>query len=254
MKPITNILLVLALICYVFLPFYNIQFQGGLTGFQFTAGVISRTETLRGITFALIPFITGFVAVGLNCLKNRNWSYGVVPLILMGLWFFYTASDFQEFKLSHAPELTPGDDLGEGFSISGLGVGYISSCILTGLALLSCLISLLPFKFNEAIEKAVDDTIDKGIEGSRKRIEALGHEVRDEWNKIGSKAKKHDKQSQGDAAAHSVQDAPQEQAVVDVEDDSRFMPKQADNTAADGDKQPASDNDIPDDHMRFMPK
>ena len=35
MKIITNILLVAALIVYVFLPLFNIEFAGGITGFSY---------------------------------------------------------------------------------------------------------------------------------------------------------------------------------------------------------------------------
>ena len=42
MKSITNILLVAALVCYVFLPFYNIPLApSSPTGFDFTAGMIT---------------------------------------------------------------------------------------------------------------------------------------------------------------------------------------------------------------------
>ncbi|MBQ0121704.1 MAG: hypothetical protein KBT13_11390 [Bacteroidales bacterium] len=228
MKPITNILLAVALVCYVFLPFYDIALQGGLNGFEFTAGLISRTGSVRGIVFALLPFIAGFLAIRLNCFKSKVWSAVSIVLIAAWLFFFYTASNFHEFALAHQPEVTPTDDLGEGFAIAGLGVGFISSCSVTAASLITAIISLMPFKFNEAIERAVDDTIDKGIEGSRKHIKALGDEVRDEWTKIESKAKK------GKTAKAKTQQAPKQDDTVqppalppvekDKEDDSRFMP------------------------------
>lgn len=251
MKPISNILLVLALICYVFLPFYEISLQGGITGLDFTAGVITRTESLRGVTFALIPFICGFFSVALNTLKKKQWSYGSLPLILVWLWFFHTTCNFHEFALVHVPEVTPGDDLGEGFAISGLGSGYIASCVLTCVAMLSSIISLLPFKFNEAIERAVDDTIDKGIEGSRKHIKALGQEVSEGWNKIESKTKK--KQNK---PVEAQQDNPQPEEpkapLVDKEDDSRFMPQQP--GESNSSELPQSTSTDTEDHSRFMPK
>lgn len=242
MKPITNILLVAALVCYVFLPFYDISFQGGLTGLEFTAGVISRTLSVRGVTFALLPFIAGFLGTGFNCLKNRYWSIGSVVFIIAWLVFYIFASNFHEFSLVHAPDVAPGNDLGEGFTITGVGIGFTSSCILVSLSLVSAIISLMPFKFNEAIERAVDDTIDKSLEGSRKHIKALGNEVREEWNKIEAKTKKHGRYAETTTGLTSheqqtpaednsrympggdVIEEPQPVIELDKEDDSRFMP------------------------------
>lgn len=243
MKPITNILLIAALICYVFLPFYDITLRGGLNGFDFTAGVISNASSFRGDIFALIPFISGFLAVGFNSLKNRLWSIGSIALILGWLFFFYTASDFHSFALNHSPEVAPSDDLGEGFAIAGVGIGYICSCTLTTVALLSAIISLMPFKFNEAIEKAVDDTIDKGLEGSRKHIKAIGHEVRDEWSKIEAKTK-HGKAKKPSSGTE------QQPQPVNTEDNSRFMPAGQDEKPA----EQASSEENHEDHSRFMPK
>ena len=237
MKPITNILLVLALVCYVFLPFYEISLQGSISGFEFTAGTISRTMSFAGISIALLPFISCFLAIGFNSLKNKYWSIASALLIALGLWFFAIASNFHQFSITHSPDVTPGDTLGEGFAITGMGIGYISSCAIMSLALVSALVSLLPFKFNEAIEKVVDDTIDKGMEESRKHIKALGHEVRDEWNKIETQTKtklhhKHTGTKAGDKQpaqpGNELPDAtpipPIPPVEKDKEDESRFMP------------------------------
>lgn len=231
MKPITNILLALALVCYVFLPFYNISFQGGLSGFEFTAGTISRNPSLIGISFALLPFISSFLAMGFNCLKNKYWSIASAVLIVLGIYFFVIATNFHQFSLNHSPEITPTNDLGEGFSIAGIGMGFILSCTLMSLALVSALVSLLPFKFNEAIERAVDDTLDKTWEEGRKHIKALGHEVHDEWNKIEAKSKQH-LHHNTHPANHTTHVTPDEKLTEttpppipeDKEDESRFMP------------------------------
>ncbi|MBQ0069027.1 MAG: hypothetical protein KBT09_04655 [Bacteroidales bacterium] len=232
MKPVTNILLVLALVCYVFLPFLDIQFQGSISGLEFTAGTISRTMSFTGISIALLPFISCFLAMAFNCLKNKYWSLISAMLIACGLWFYAVASKIHQFSLIHSPEVTPENGLGEGFAIDGVGIGYILSCVLMALSLISALISLLPWKFNDAIEKVVDDTIDKSLEGSRKHIKALGHEVRDEWNKIESKSKLHRHASnnkQANAPEVKQPEAstpPPIEEEIDKEDDSRFMPKQ----------------------------
>lgn len=225
-------MLVLALVCYVFLPFLNIQFQGSISGLEFTAGTISRTMSFAGISLALLPFISCFVAIAFNCLKNKYWSLISALFIAGGLWFYAVASNIHQFSLIHSPEVTPENGIGEGFAIDGVGIGYILSCVLMALSLVSALVSLLPWKFNESIEKVVDDTIDKSLEGSRKHIKTLGHEVRDEWNKIEAKSKLHKH-----AGGHKQIDKPEAkqpeattpppiEPEVDKEDDSRFMPKQ----------------------------
>lgn len=241
MKPITNILLVLALVCYVFLPFYDIKFQGGLNGFEFTAGFITRLDSFKGIVFALTPFIACFLAVGLNCLKSKHWSGLSILPIIAALVFFTMASDFHEFALVHTPEVTPVDELGEGFAIEGLGFGFVSSCILFILSLISAVLSLMPFKFNEAIERAVDETFDKGIEESKKHIKHLGHEVRDEWNKIESRTKKHGKAKPTEQASNGEE--------TPADDNARFMPG---NNETETTPPPVPENK--EDDSRFMPK
>lgn len=240
MKPITNILLVLALVCYAFLPFYDIKFQGGLNGIEFTAGLITRLGSFKGTLFALTPFIAGFLAVALNCLKSKHWSGLSILPILAALFFFIMSSDFHEFALVHSPEVTPGDELGEGFAIEGLGIGFICSCTLYILSFMSAVLSLMPFKFNEAIERVVDDTIDKSLEEGVKHIKAIGHGVHDEWTKIESRTKKIGKGKATEQPANSEPKPADDNARFmpgngaeptppplpeDKEDDSRFMPK-----------------------------
>ncbi|MBO4803383.1 MAG: hypothetical protein J5503_02440 [Muribaculaceae bacterium] len=219
MRPITNILLVLALICYVFLPFLDISLMGTVTGLGFTAGTISQFQSFNRVLLALIPFAACFGAVALNCLKGRWWVLGSIACILLWMWFYSKTSMTYEISLQHAPEVTPDNDLGEGFSIIGTGIGHKISYVLTILSLISALISLLPFKFNETIEKAVDDT----FEGGRRH-------VREEFKRLenahkGNKSKGHLVNS----TPPPVEDKPQEHEetpIEDKEDPTRFMPKE----------------------------
>jgi hypothetical protein len=218
MRPITNILLVLALICYVFLPFYDISLNGTVSGLDFTAGTITQSLSLGNVLLALLPFITCFGAIALNCLKKRWWVLGSIALIFLGLWFFMHTNSLHAIGLQHAPEVTPDNDLGEGFSIIGLGIGHKLSFALTALSLISALISLLPFKFNETIEKAVDDTFEDGR-----------RHVRKEFNRIENNLHKPHKTRQQSATAATTPpplEDEKEKPVEDKEDPTRFMPKQ----------------------------
>ena len=220
MRPVTNILLVLALICYVFLPFYDISFIGTVSGLKFTAGTISQALSLRNVMLALLPFIACFGAIALNSLKSRWWVLGAIACIVVWLWFFMDTRGLHEIMLQHKPEVTPDNDMGEGFKIVGLGIGYKISSVLTALSLVSALVSLLPFKFNETIEKAVDDT----FEDSRRH-------VRNEFKRLENAHKSHrSKRSSGGQQAPPSPTPPPagtepEQPVEDKEDPTRFMPK-----------------------------
>ena len=220
MRPVTNILLVLALICYVFLPFYDISFIGTVSGLKFTAGTISQALSLHNVTLALLPFIACFGAIAQNSLKSRWWVLGAIACIVVWLWFFMDTRSVHEIMLQHKPEVTPDNDMGEGFKIVGLGIGYKISSVLTALSLVSALVSLLPFKFNETIEKAVDDT----FEDSRRH-------VRNEFKRLENAHKSHrSKRSSGGQQAPPSPTPPPagtepEQPVEDKEDPTRFMPK-----------------------------
>lgn len=229
MKPITSILLVLSLVCYVFLPFYEISFQGGLTGFSFTAGTISQNFSLGNALFVLLPFITCFVALGANSLQNRWWGLLVTLCVLVGLWFMNSAVNFHDVALRHAPDVTPSEDLGEGFAVIGLGVGYKASLVLQVAALCSALLSMLPFRFNERIERAVDDTIDHGWEDVRALGSRVSEEVK-EW--------RHDRRKSVQADEHT----PQQGEVTPPP-----LPAAADDPTATGGE--ADERD----HARFMP-
>ncbi len=217
MRPITNILLVLALICYLFLPFYDISMIGTRTGLGFTAGTISQALSLRNVLVGLLPFIACFGAIALNSLKRRWWVLGAIACIFIWLWFYMDTATLHDIMLRHAPEVTPDNDLGEGFSVIGLGVGYKLSFALTALSLVSALVSLLPFKFNETIERAVDDTFEDGR-----------RHVREEFKRLENAAHKPHKGKQHQIPTPPIaEDKPAETPPVeDKEDPSRFMPKQ----------------------------
>ena len=216
MRPITNILLVLALICYLFLPFHNISLVGNVTGLGFTAGTISQFQSFARVVLALVPFLACFGAVALNCLKKRWWVLGCIACILLWLWFYTIAGNTHDITLQHAPEVTPDNDLGEGFSILGMGIGFKLSRILTILSLLSAMISLLPFKFNETIERAVDDTFEDGR-----------RHVRQEFNRLESNLHKSHKNKKNSPIPPAIEQEKQEpsEPVEDKEDPSRFMPQ-----------------------------
>ena len=214
MRPITNILLVLALICYIFLPFYDISLLGTVTGLGFTAGKISQSLSLGNVLLALLPFIACFGAIALNCLKKRWWVLGAIALIILGLWFFAHTGNTHDIGLEHAPEVTPDNDLGEGFAITGLGIGYKLSYALYILSLLSAIISLLPFKFNETIEKAVDDTFEDGR-----------RHVRKEFNRLESNLHRSHRAKQQTPPTAPPAEENTVKPAEDKEDPARFMPK-----------------------------
>lgn len=219
MRPITNILLVLALICYLFLPFHDISLMGTVTGLGFTAGTISQFQSIGRVALALVPYIACFGAIGLNCLRQRWWVLGAIACIVLWLWFYSVTGSSHDISLEHAPEVTPDNDLGEGFSIIGMGIGYKLSRALTWLSLLSALVSLLPFKFNETIEKAVDDT----FEGGRRHM-------REEFKRFENAHKGHKGKAANSLPEASTPptdtDIPTPPVEEDKEDPSRFMPKE----------------------------
>lgn len=215
MRFITNILLVLALICYVFLPFYEISFVGTRTGLGFTAGTISQALSITNVIIALLPFIACFGAIALNSLKRRWWVLGTIGCILIWLWFYLNTSSMHDIMLLHAPEVTPDNDLGEGFTIIGLGIGYKLSFAITLISLITAMISLLPFKFNETIDKAVDDTFEDGR-----------RHVRQEFKRLENAAYKSHKNKPNTTSHQEPPTTPAPPIQEDREDPSRFMPKQ----------------------------
>ena len=163
--------------------------------------------------------LAGFAAakaLGFNTLRNRWWSLASVVFILLGLYFFHVTHNFQAFALQHAPDVTPSEDIGEGFRIVGLGAGYVASCSLMVLSLISAILSLLPFDFNFTLERAVDQTIDRGIED----VKHLGAR----WHHHGSKEAHPTAPPASEPAAPNAP-ASADAEPADPEDPSRFMPK-----------------------------
>ena len=150
MKPITSILLVAAIICYCLLTFFNTSMGAAVSGFDY-----SSIQITQGSLFALMPFGSTFFAIVFNSLKNRYWGILVVVFIVLGIHFFVTTGNLKEIVISHLPEAV-GDTkvIQGGLPIAGTGIGYTTSLVLMCLALLSTLISMLPFKFNALIEQS----------------------------------------------------------------------------------------------------
>lgn len=217
MKPITNILLVLALVFYVFLPIMEISHMGSITGLDFSASMIDH----KGFVYALTPFITLFLAIGFNCLRSRWWGIIDALLILMAIFFFVnTLTNFQGLPLLHSPEVVTDTKIIEGMPMNGLKMGYYLSAGTTILAFISALISLMPFEFNKRIE----ERIDKRFESSKKHIGKVGHTIHDEIHKIGGKKTK-------ETAEHPTQEPhtqePHETNVQATDNDnSRFKPSE----------------------------
>lgn len=145
MKPITNILLVAFLIVYLFLPFFDVAFDGGWTGFKYTAETISNADDWLKMLFSLVPFVAGFGGIAINCMKNRYWGLAAAAFIALGLYFYIDAKDFVNIQL---PQFYNIKDLGYGFN-----VGYI----LLFAALLSAILSVLPFSFNKFLAREIHE-------------------------------------------------------------------------------------------------
>lgn len=141
MKVVTNILLVAAMIIYLFLPLFEVEFDGGLTGFSYTANTLSDSADLAKQLFALLPFISCFGAIAFNCLKHRFWGFIVAVFIVCGILFYYFA---KQFVLIQAPEV---------YHYVGIGSGFVIGYVLMICALASAILSLLPFAFNLLHEK-----------------------------------------------------------------------------------------------------
>lgn len=137
MKPITNILLVASLIAYIFLPLFEVSFDGSWTGLNYTAQTISNSTDLLKIAFSLIPFLAGFGAIAINCMKNRYWGLASAALIGLGLFFYIDAKDLIYIQ---SPEFYAIKNLGWGFDV-GYGLMFA--------AFVSAVVSVLPFSFNK---------------------------------------------------------------------------------------------------------
>lgn len=209
MKPITNILLLLALVCYIFLPLFNITYMGSLNGLGFTSSMITYGPNYRFILYALTPFITLFLAIGFNCLKSRYWGIIDSILIFMAIFFFVgLLANFKGISLVHDPAVVGDTEMSEGMPINSLGIGYYLSAGLTILAFISALVSLMPFGFNKRLE----ESIDKRFVESRKHISKMGHGIHDEIHRRGKQSKTEPKVEDSEPAL------PEEEAQPEQED------------------------------------
>ena len=137
MKPLTNILLIIYIIVYTFLPIFDVSLMGGQTGFDYTAHTVTMSDELPMQLFALLPFIVAFVAISLNCMKNRFWGIAVALVICFGLYFY---ADAKDLVMIQQPEF---------FKIESLGVGFYMGYAALLLSLISAVMSVMPFRFNK---------------------------------------------------------------------------------------------------------
>ena len=150
MKPLTNILLVAYLVVYCFLPFFDVALDGSWSGLKYTAETISNAESLLNELFALLPFAVGFGAIAINCMKNRYWGLAVALCICAGLYFYIDARDFIHIQM---PQF---------YAIKSLGFGFNIGYYLLIAALVSALLSVLPFSFNKFLAREIRSLRSKG--------------------------------------------------------------------------------------------
>lgn len=131
MKPITNILLIASIICYAFLPFYELSFEGSWTGLKYTSETISNIDSILSKLFSLIPFVACFAGILFNSRKGRYWGFATVACIAGGLYFYAVARDF---TVAANPQMFMLTGLGYGFNI-GYGL-LIASLISTTISLI----------------------------------------------------------------------------------------------------------------------
>ena len=219
MKPITNILLIAAIICYVFLPFRTMDLAGSITGLSYSAGLITENFSLLKTIFALLPFIACFAGVAINSNKHRYWGVVTAAIIVTGIVFFSKPDFFFEtWDLSHDPELI-GDQAArmEGFKVKELNIGYYASNTLMWMSLVSCIISLFPFKCNQTLERTIDDSIERSLHRSKEGITKVHKELHEEITHLESKAKQ--------KPAQSPEPAPSTPPEEASEDHTKYMPK-----------------------------
>lgn len=179
MKPITNILLIGALVCYVFLPFCTVPLVGNsMTGPSLSVELITGNFSLTRTIMALLPFVSLFCAIVFNCLRSRYWGLASGVCIIAALAFFIIAGNEMNntLPMTHAPELAPAD-MHEGFEIEGKAIGYKLGYLLTWIALLSCIVSLMPFRFNMRLEQQIDGTLERQLLRGKKQWNRMEQEL-----------------------------------------------------------------------------
>lgn len=189
MKPVTNILLIVALICYIFLPFQAIEPSGALSGWQFTASLITRNFSIGKTLFALIPFIACFGSIMFNCMKHRYWGLAAGLFILAGIGFYIIAGTPPQMPLPDDPDIIA-DVPQEGAPVKGMAAGYYVSYAIMWLALISCIVSLMPFKFNTVLERHIDESWERGVNRSRMELNKVGKEINQELSHLESRTRK----------------------------------------------------------------
>lgn len=170
MKPITGLFLVASIICFCFLPFVDTTLvEGSISGLSYTAAIFGYRPF-----FSILPFVATFFAIGFNSLKNRYWGIAVVLFIVLGLYYYGTVTA-AAFPLAHDPEALDNPDVIQGLPVKGLAFGHITATILMAVALVSAIISMLPFRFNRLIEQSIDNKLEEG----RKHL----HRIREQKQK-----------------------------------------------------------------------
>ena len=176
MKPITSLLLIVAIVCYVFMPLFEYKMlDKDMTGLTFTIDAITNGSH---VFVALLPFLATFLGIGFNSLKNRYWGVAVVAVIVLGLYFFPTVYNFSGIPLAHDPDVAQDAEFQEGLRVDGIGLGFRASFISLILALISALISLMPLKINRFIEQSIDNSIEEG----KKHLAHLTHDKKRHHN------------------------------------------------------------------------
>lgn len=216
-------MLLLALVSYIFLPLFEISLVGNFSGFKFTASMVTANLGINYTIYSLVPFLLLFAAIGFNSLKNRYWGVLVAILIFGVIYFFATLTRvFQGFSLMHDPNVAPDIEMGEGLPMIGVGIGFYISFVLTVMAFISALVSLMPFKFNKRLE----ESIDRRFESGKKHISKVGHGIQGEIHKIGKHNKPHnDAQAENEPVGQQALETTKP-TEINREDESRFMPPQ----------------------------
>ena len=169
--------------------------------------------------FALLPFSACFAGVAINSNKHRSWGVVTAAIIVTGIVFFSKPDLFFEtWDLNHDPELI-GDQAArmEGFKEKELNIGYYASNTLMWMSLVSCIISLFPFKFNQTLERTIDDSIERSLHRSKEGITKVHKELQEEITHLESKAKQ--------KPAQSPEPAPSTPPEEASEDHTKYMPK-----------------------------
>ncbi len=202
MKPITSLLLIVAIVCYVFMPLFEISMTDkDLTGLTFTIDAVTNGTH---VFVAILPFLSSFLAIGFNSLKNRYWGIAVVLAIIMGLYFFPTVYNFSGIPLAHDPEVAQDAEFQEGMRVTGIGLGFRVSFISLVLALVSAIISLMPLKINRFIEQSIDSRIEVG----KKHLASLTHDKKRHHRKDDDAMEKEKEEKSDDNKVDTPQESP----------------------------------------------